>query len=265
MIDVAFDRERNWRAIRRSRVVEIDWAKFEGVRLSVTARVRGGNCRLGIWDVENGVLLAESEEIAASQSELTWETVPKEVDILEELKQVRIDIPAGVGLKSYALVVKAADSKGPGAFWVDAAVTFPVISLGGTFTERFTPTENAALAGPVLHAVEAGIDWKEVSDPINAVVADVVLAAWYPVYQSHERARALIRDLNDGSVVHSDWMLVSWGGGIMGSNRPYPGPAKQRFRFALPKKTGIHKYRLEVEVSKTGMAVSAVGTLLFRH
>ena len=254
-----------WRGAKKGADVEIDWTQFHDVPLIADIIVRGGTCRVGLLDVENEVTVLQSDWIPRSASDLTYESVPPQQDLLEPLRHFRFEIPPSVGRKAYRLVVQPSPSTLVDDFWVLGFITFPVVPLGGSFTSRFTPTAGEPLAARAPTAVEASVDWSTVQGPITTVIADVTLAVWYPVFQTRERARCSIRDLTDGTISSSEWQNVEWTGGMMASGRPYPGPTKRQLRIALPRKMGVHKYVLEVEVSKAGMVAGVAGVLALRH
>lgn len=253
----------SWLPVKKAIDAEVDWSQFAETPLNVDALVRGGWCQLGLLDVENEIVVATSDWLGPRITELGWDAIPSQPDLLEDLKTVRFAIPPAIGRKKYRLVVRTRES-GQRTFWVAGAITFPIVELGGTFGSQFQASDTS-IAGPAPESVEAVIDWGAIRDPMNTVVAEVTLAAWYPVFQTRERARAIIRDLTDNTTVTTDWMDVSWTGGMMASTRPYRGPSKQRFKLGLPRKTGIHTYVLEVEASTSGMRLSARGSLMLRH
>jgi hypothetical protein len=262
MDSYSFMRDDNWWSIKKGRTAEIDWAQFKHAPLVADLSVRGGACDIGVQDTENKVIVA-NEKVEFNKEE-RFERVPRYPMLLEELKHIHLPIPPSTGKKSYQLVIRS-DFGRVDACWLTGAITFPLVPLGGTFRAKFTSEAAQSLVGRAPGSEEAELDWSKVQEPINTVIADVVLAAWYPVYQSHERARVIIRDLTDGSAIPSDWLSVEWAGGIAGSFRPYPGPSGKRFTFALPQRTGKHRYAMDVEVSKHGMSAGARGTLALRH
>lgn len=255
-----------WRSVKQTRDVEINWDVLKGAPLFVDALVRGGRCQLGLLDVVNGVVVATSDWVERVQGETGWDKLSEQPSLLEELKVVQFAIPPTTGRKTYRLVVRGGEGRAADTFWVQGSVTFPVVSLGGTFAERST-----AAPGMLVTRIPKGatgtVDWSRVQDPITGVVAEVTLAVWYPVFQTRERARVLLNDTTDGTVVEGDWMPVLWIGGIMASllERPYPGPSVRQFRAIVPRKSGKHSYELSVEVSTAGMESAARGRLLFVH
>ncbi len=231
----------------------------------MTPRFGGGNFRLGLLDVENDVSIVESDWIEPSPTDLAWDQLSSPPKLPEEPRHIRIKIPSSVGRKAYRLVVQPTQDTRAATFWATGQITFPSVSLGGTYMTWFTPTEGASLTGWVPNAVEAHIDWSMLRNPINTVIADITLLVSYPVFHSRERCRAIILYVGDGGRMTTSWIDVSWIGGIMASARPYPGPVMRQLKLELPRQRGTHTYVLEVEVSKARMSATATGTLSLRH
>jgi hypothetical protein len=123
----------SWHSVKNPVDGDVDWTQFARTPLIVDATVRGGWCQLGLLDVENDVVVATSEWIGPRASELAWDAISPQPDLLEDLKTVRFAVPVAVGRKKYRLVVRTRES-GQRTFWVSGAVTFPIVELGGTFS-----------------------------------------------------------------------------------------------------------------------------------
>src|SRR5258708_3393243 len=108
---------------------------------SLTPRFGGGNFRLGLLDVENDVSIVESDWIEPSPTDLAWDQLSSPPKLPEEPRHIRIKIPSSVGRKAYRLVVQPTQDTRAATFWATGQITFPSVSLGGTYITCFTPPE----------------------------------------------------------------------------------------------------------------------------
>jgi hypothetical protein len=250
----------HWYPVRKYVDVQIDWTELKRAELIADVTVSGGACQVGIIDVENDIPVAHTDWLHVARSDLPWEQRPP-LPAAVECVRIRFGIPRSVGKRVYRLA--AHPSAGPPAdtFWVTGSVTFQSFSLGGSETDWFVPADGASLSGRTPNAIEVPIDWSSVRDPVNNVIADVTLRVAHPATGERGRGRAMLRDLTDGSVVRTvDWIEARGRGMHL-----YDYPTSQHVRFALPRKIGIRRYALEVEVSDAGTRAAATGVLLFGH
>lgn len=248
----------HWYPVKKAIEVPVDWQQFKDVELIADISVRGGSCRVGVIDVENDIPVATSDWLHAPR--------PVTLDMRSQspnagLVRVRLSIPRSVGRRIYRLA--AFPTPGPSAdtFAVIGSITFPSLSLGNTENEPFSPTDKNSLSGPIPYAVEVPIDWSQVHDPLNTVVAEITLTVT-PKPNGHGKGRAILRDLSDGNVVVAiDWVQAE----TRSSMHHRDFSERRQTRFALQRKSGVHRYVLGVEVSDTDTKVAATGTLSMGH
>jgi hypothetical protein len=247
-----------WYPVHRYVDAEVDWTQFRSVELFANVTVRGASCYVGIMDVENDIVVATSDLLAAPR--LDWQHL-SDVPTSAELVRSHFRIPPAVGRKIYRLAVKPAN-RGARAdvVWVNGSIAFRSFSFGGSENEWFAPAEGDLLRGRAPGALEVSIDWSLVRDPINTVIADIILFVSCTNRGQSGTGHATLRDLSDDSVIETE-SIQARGRGL----HRYDYPSSRAVRFALPRKMGTHLYVLELEVSAVGMRATAIGSLQFGH
>jgi hypothetical protein len=251
--------EDRWFPVKGAVDVEVDWTQFRNVDLFADVEIRGGSCRVGIWDVENDVVVTTSGVLTAPR--LDWRQLRDEPGS-DEVVRTQFQIPHHTGRKLYRLIAQRGNSSGPAdVAWVKGSIAFRSISFGGDKNEWFAPAdEDAPQRGRVPGGVEILIDWAQVRDPINTVIADITLVTSCTIQGQSGTGRAIVRDLSEDTLIITDNV------GARGkSYHGYDYPGKRTFRSGLPRKSGRHRYVLEVEVAGAGMRATATGYLQFGH
>lgn len=241
---------REWRPVKNAKDVAIDWSRFASADLVVDAFVKGthGTCYLGLWDVANSVVVAESRPVA--------------VDMTEQ--HVSFSIPREAGTKTYRLVTRGSNDGSTALFGATGQISFPIYLLGGSATLWKPPSADGWQTVPNAHEVE--IDWTHLGEPINKVILDAsILVSDYSADEKQipptGRARLRLRDLNtDRTVVECDWVAA----GRRSMHHSY-WPKLGTCRHQLPGGSGKAKYVLEVAISGPAVSVAITGRLLLRH
>jgi hypothetical protein len=246
----AFGDFRGWMPVKKGVDVTIDWRSIGSAELVVDGVVKGtsGVCRLGIWDVDNDVLVSQSEQIAVAPDEIN----------------VTFPIPREAGTKKYRLVTRGPEDRSAAFFGASGEINFPSYSLGGS-----TALDNPG-PGTDWHAIDGfrdvEIDWSRVQPPLNKVVLDAVLLVSDYVrgestIPSIGHGRIRLRNLVDNSTVaESEWIDA----GRRSVHHSYR-PGRGTLRTQLPTGTGRVRYRLEVASSGPVVAVAVFGRLGLRH
>jgi hypothetical protein len=87
---------RDWKPVTNAQDVTIDWHSIGGADLVVDAVVKGkhGVCYIGVWDVDNDVVVSES----------------KPIDVAMSGVNVTLPIPREAGRKTYRLVTRGPEN-----------------------------------------------------------------------------------------------------------------------------------------------------------
>ncbi len=267
--------QRVWTAAKHHRDVEIDWSVWRDVELIADVEMTGGSCRAGIWDVDNDALVSsgdsmQSRRVSSTATGEKWSESPA-VPLPEEIAHATIPIPKQSGRKTYRLVVQPID-KGTTTFWISGAITFPILPMGGQKV-WIAPTTLPRLR-PAIEYRDVEIDWGKIRDPINSVIAEVLIGVSDPRTGDVGRGRVVVWNVTDNeAAVLGDWVDKHW---HSYRNKPWAGgkiefmryPVREPLivRLQLPTlRSGKKVYRLMMEVEELGTSIMVSGRLLLRH
>jgi hypothetical protein len=246
-----------WVDVVHTRKITVDWTTLpENVSATVTltATVSGAG-QVGIFEPEVGIV-----------------AVTPVMTRVEPLgRTISLDLPRLTGARTYSLVFRRYETTNATLHLMSAVLDlkksvapFRTMDLGGLIDDYVPFVNEHVLWQSAAAAKDVEIDWDAIGPAV--ATATVRLSVDCPRGECEASATVRLRDLTDDSVFTTDDKVAApthGGVGWLMRGEPDVMPSRGVATIYVTRKVGVHRYRLEIGVSRPGFRVAAAGQLQF--